>query len=179
LKLVKNKSHNISVVKMNKIYKIVDNTNNNVYVGKTNNMNNRMSTHLSDVKNENKYCSSEIVLKNNDWRLEIIEDNLSKEEVTIKEKYYIQNTENCINHIKYTFNKKEYQKEYHEKNKDKRKEYLQNNKDKIYLQKKEWYQINKQKILQNYSKEKRRAQYEKKVIKSVLDDIIYQIEQVQ
>ena len=164
---------------MYKIYKIIDNTNNNVYVGQTKDMKNRMSKHLSDMKIEKYYCSSEIVLKNNDWRLEIIEDNLSKEDAIIKEKYYIQNNPNCINAIKYTFNKNEYNKEYHEKNKDKRKEYNKKNKDKINLNKKEWYHNNKQKILQNYSKEKRREQYEKKVIKSVLDDIISQIEQVQ
>ena len=44
--------------------------------------------------------------------------------------------------------RKEYQKEYHEKNKDKKKEYEQKNKEKISQQQKEYYQKNKDKISQ-------------------------------
>ena len=107
---------------MYKIYNIVDNTNNNIYVGKTKNMKQRMRSHLSDMNIETKYCSSEIVLKNNNYTVKIIEDNLSYEESIIKEKYYIQNTKNCINANKYDFDIKEYKKEYRLKNKTKIKE---------------------------------------------------------
>ena len=142
---------------MYKIYNIVDNTNNNIYIGKTKvNINKRINNHLSSMKNEKLYCSSEIVLKNNNYTIKIIEDNLSEEDALHREIYYIQNTPNCINKMKYDFDKKEYDKKkrgnYYE-------EYRQNNKDKISQRKKIWY--------------------EKKVIKSVLDDIISQIEEVQ
>ena len=50
---------------MYKIYNIVDNTNNNIYVGKTKNMKKRMTKHIWDLNSENSYCSSEIVLKKN------------------------------------------------------------------------------------------------------------------
>ncbi len=140
------------------IYNIVDNTNNNIYVGKTNNMKQRMIGHLSNMKSEKIYCSSEIVLKNNNYTVKIIENNLSDEDAIIKEKYYIQNTPNCINALKYDFDIKEYKKEYN-------KEYYQKNKEKIAYKKKA-----------KYSKEKNKEIYQKKIIKSVLDDIITQIE---
>jgi len=147
---------------MESIYNIVDNTNNNVYVGKTNNMKTRMQKHISDMKSEKYYCSSEIVLKNNDWTEIIIEDNLSEEDAYHREIYYIQNTPNCINQIKYNFDKKSWGKEYNKNRK---------NKDVILKRKKEYYQKNKEKM-----NKQNKENYEKKVIKSVLDNIISQIE---
>ena len=147
---------------MELIYNIVDNTNNNVYVGKTNNMKTRMQKHISDMKSEKYYCSSEIVLKNNDWTEIIIEDNLSEEDAYHREIYYIQNTPNCINQIKYNFDKKSWGKEYNKNRK---------NKDVILKRKKEYYQKNKEKM-----NKQNKENYEKKVIKSVLDNIISQIE---
>ena len=114
---------------MYKIYKIVDNTNGNVYIGQTKNiLKHRINKHIQQYKSKQKYlCSSELILKNNDWKYELIEDNLNKEEAIIKEKYYIQNTYNCINKTRYDFdilewnqkNKKQCNKKYREKNKDK------------------------------------------------------------
>ena len=107
-----------------KIYKIVDNTNGNVYVGSTKNLINRIGTHKYYYKRRLEYkykCSSQLILINENWYYEIIEEcdlNNRKE----RERYYINNTPNCINHFKlngriidekrknYVDN---YQKEYH------------------------------------------------------------------
>ena len=153
---------------MYKIYNIVDNTNNNIYVGKTNNMKQRMILHLSDLKSETRYCSSEIVLKNNNYTLKIIEDNLTEEDAIIKEKYYIQNTENCINKRKYDFNKNEYMKEYN-------KQYRLKNKQVISLNNKELYKKNKQKR-KDYQKQYYEKNKTKKIVNEILNEIIEKIE---
>jgi len=83
---------------MYKIYKIVDNTNNNVYIGlTTETLKKRMYKHKYEFKIQRNVCSSKIILKNNDWYFELIEETDDKE----REKYWIQNTNNCINKIKY------------------------------------------------------------------------------
>ena len=161
---------------MYKIYKIVDNTNNNVYVGQTKDMRKRMNLHRCFMKSEKYYCSSKIVLKNNDYTLEIIEDNLSEEESIIKEKYYIQNTPNCINALKYTFNKKVYHKEYNKKNKEKilekQNEYRENNREMLKIKQRNYYEKNREAV----NERKRENRKIKKVVNEILDDIITQIE---
>jgi len=104
---------------MYKIYKIVDNTNNNVYIGLTTKtyLSSRIAIHRYGFK-KNSSCSSKIILKNNDWYSELIEETDDKE----REKYWIQNTPNCINKMKYDFD----QKEYNVKNKTKRYENVKN-----------------------------------------------------
>ena len=84
-----------------KIYKIVDNTNGNIYVGRTKlTLKQRIDLHISNNNNpNNSNCSSSIILNNNNWYYELIENcdiNNKKE----RERYYINNTENCINTIK-------------------------------------------------------------------------------
>lgn len=99
---------------MIKIYKIIDNTNDNVYIGSTSQeyLSQRMSRHRQNLKNH-ETCSSKIILKNNDWRYELVEvcdANVKKE----REKYYINNTPNCINALKLNFDKKEWNKQPYE-----------------------------------------------------------------
>jgi len=79
---------------MYKIYKIVDNTNNNVYIGQTKlkYLSSRISGHKTDFK-RNKNCSSKLILKNNDWYYKLIEETNDKS----RERYWIENTPNCIN----------------------------------------------------------------------------------
>jgi predicted GIY-YIG superfamily endonuclease len=56
------------------IYKIVDNTNGNIYVGSTKlKMKKRIQGHNYDFK-KNKHCTSSIILKNNDWNYYVIEE---------------------------------------------------------------------------------------------------------
>ena len=79
---------------MYKIYKIVDNTNGNVYIGQTKQkyLSNRIAHHRNNYKYD-KQCSSKNILCNDDWYYELIEEtnDLSRE------KYWIHNTSNCIN----------------------------------------------------------------------------------
>jgi len=80
---------------MYKIYKIVDNTNNNVYIGQTKQkyLSSRISTHKNHFKKSINDCSSNIILKNNDWYYQLIEETEDKS----REAYWIENSENCIN----------------------------------------------------------------------------------
>jgi hypothetical protein len=125
-----------------KIYKIIDNTNGNIYIGSSiQTLKERLRTHI------NSNCASKEIIKNGNYRIELIEDYPcnNKEELRIREQYYIDNLE-CINLLNsYTSKeyrkeyKKKYDKEYHIKNKvnilNRQKEYYNNNKN----QKKEYY----------------------------------------
>jgi hypothetical protein len=97
-----------------KIYRIVDNTNGNIYIGKTiQTLNKRLSEHKS-----HKLCSSREILKNGDYKIELIEET----EDPTRERYWILNTD-CINQNIPGRTKKESNKEWYENNKDKNKEY--------------------------------------------------------
>ena len=104
---------------MYSIYKIKDNTNNNVYIGQTKKLLSlRISNHISDFS-RNKYCSSEIILKNNDWSYELLDTVNNKNEADVIERYLIRNSENCINKMKYDMlDKKEYDKIRYQNNKE-------------------------------------------------------------
>lgn len=111
---------------MIKIYKIIDNTNGNIYIGQTKQkLYKRLNNHKQDFKRGSTTISREII-KNGNYKIELIEetDDLNKE------RYWIENT-NCINKVvpgrtrkehyedtKHLINKKEkseYQKQYREK----------------------------------------------------------------
>lgn len=74
---------------MYKIYKIVDNTNDNIYIGITTQkyLCNRLSSHKYD-----KDCMSFEIIKNDDYKIELIEETDDKS----RERYWIENTE-CVN----------------------------------------------------------------------------------
>jgi hypothetical protein len=121
-----------------KIYKIVDNTNNDCYIGSTTQaLKQRLSKHKCAC-NYIRKCTSYQIINNGDYKIELIEDIgiVSKEERDVKERYYIENTE-CINKVvpgrskkaHYNTNKQtilEKNKEYREANKEKIKEYDRN-----------------------------------------------------
>jgi len=90
-----------------KIYKIKDLTTGNCYIGSTKqNISERISRHKNYLKT-GEYCSSCIVLNNDNWEYEHVatcHKNNRKE----TERYYINNTPNCINERKLNFNKKEW-----------------------------------------------------------------------
>ena len=74
------------------IYKIVDNTNGDVYFGSTKQkLCNRMSGHRQDAK-ENKNISSQSIILNGDYSVEVVEYTNDKS----RERYYIENF-NCVN----------------------------------------------------------------------------------
>ena len=104
-----------------KIYKIVDNTNDNLYIGSTcNSLKRRLQTHKDDYKRFLKglYYNTKSfdIIKNDNYKIELLEDcNIkTKQELIARERYYIENNE-CLN--KYIPGRS--QKEYRDANKDK------------------------------------------------------------
>jgi len=109
---------------MIKIYKIIDNTNGNVYIGKTKQkLYIRLNNHKQDFKRGSTSMSREII-KNGDYKIELIEETDDK----TRERYWIENTE-CINknipgrtddECKKIWrdNNKQYFKDYRKKNKE-------------------------------------------------------------
>lgn len=147
-----------------KIYKLIDNTNGNIYIGSTvQPLYKRKSQHKAVGNNK---CVSKFIIDNGDYDIILIENYpcKSKEELLMRERYYIDNTD-CINKnipgrsgaewyqdnkerilekaknkVK-TDDRKEYEKDYALQNKD-----IINKKSKV------WYQSNKDK----------KAEYDKK-----------------
>ena len=121
-----------------KIYKIVDNTNDNIYIGSTveKYLTNRLSKHKY-----NKKCRSILIIKNGDYDIKLIENYPceSKEELESREAYYIRNT-TCVNKQIPGRTQKEYQKTNKEKISEYQKEYKENNKEAIKEYKKNLYQ---------------------------------------
>jgi len=123
-----------------KIYKIIDNTNGNIYIGSTTNkLKYRLNNHIK--YNE---CISKEIIKNNDYKIELIENYPcnNNNELRKREQYYIDNLK-CININNSYLDHKEYIKNWIIKNennfKNKKKEYYNNNKDKLNNRKKDLY----------------------------------------
>ena len=76
------------------IYKIVDNTNGNIYVGSTCNLIKRKNRHEKHCD-----CSSKIIIKNNDYYFEVIEE-CTEENRNKREQYYMDKLDNVINKYK-------------------------------------------------------------------------------
>jgi len=117
-----------------KIYKIVDNTTGNIYIGSTAEkyLSRRLQRHLVNYKRyidkKEKYVSSFEILKNNNFEILLLETFPcnNKYELEQKERYYIENN-TCVNkNIPTRTNK-----EWCEENKKYSKEYYENNKEKI------------------------------------------------
>jgi len=131
-----------------KIYKIVCNITDDVYIGSTiQTLKRRLKKHMAMD------CISKEIIKNGNYKIELIEDYPcnNKRELELREQYYIDNNK-CINIKNAYTDRKEYNKEYRIKNKNKIKEYDKEynikNKDK----KKEYYIKNKNNI-KEYKKE--------------------------
>ena len=99
---------------MVKIYRIVDNTNGNIYIGKTKQkyLSDRLSSHKYDYKIKNKNgCVSREIIKNGDYKIELVEET----EDETRERYWIENTD-CINTIIPGRTTKEWRKQNHDNN---------------------------------------------------------------
>jgi len=91
-----------------KIYKIVDNTNDNIYIGSTTKMLcARLSDHVSSYKTWLKtqkkgYTTSFEILKNGNFQIVLIENCPcdSKEQLIRRERYYIDTLQNCVNKVR-------------------------------------------------------------------------------
>jgi len=142
-----------------KIYKIVCNKTNLVYIGSTTQkyLSDRLKGHRCNYKrfleNKNRNVSSFKILENNDFYIELIElfPCNSKDELLVRERYYFDNID-CINKVRPQITKEE------EKERDtlNRKKRYENNKDKILDIQHQYYQENKEKIKEHkkiYNKE--------------------------
>jgi len=114
-----------------KIYKIIDNTNGNIYIGSTceKYLSRRLDGHKTKYKyhiqgkKNFRYTSSFDIIKNNDYKIILIENYSckNKDELRMREQFYIDNTL-CINkHNSYTSSdyKKQKMKENHFNNRTK------------------------------------------------------------
>ncbi len=89
-----------------KVYKIVDNTNGNIYIGSTcKSLCKRLAQHRYDYKKylsgESHYMSSFEVLKNENYNIvliENVENCISKEELLKRERFYIDSLD-CVNKV--------------------------------------------------------------------------------
>ena len=153
-----------------KIYRIVDNTNGNVYYGSTceRTLAQRLSKHKSQynryLNGNSHFTSSFDILKNENYEIILVENYPcnSKDELHSRERFYIENNE-CVN--KYIPNRtkkewceqnkemiQEYNKEYKEQNKELIqeyfKEYREQNKEVIAERNKQYRKQNRQTILE-------------------------------
>lgn len=125
-----------------KIYKIVSNYTDDVYIGSTvDTLSSRLSKHKYDFKRhmdgKTKYITSFELLKYTEYRIELVElyPCSNKKALESREGYYIENTPNVVNKQVNGRTKKETNKAYYEINKEKvnekHKQYYQSNKDKL------------------------------------------------
>ena len=107
---------------MYKIYKIVDNTNGNVYIGiTTQTLKRRLSNHRCSANT----CISREIIKNGDYKIELIEET----DDNTRERYWIENI-NCINITIPGRTQKEWREDNRDKYRKNYKEYNKKNKDK-------------------------------------------------
>jgi hypothetical protein len=151
--------------RLGKIYQIKCNITNEVYIGSTFRT---IEQRISEHKNLTNKCVSKQIIDRGDYKYEIIFESYfpNKTELRKLERYYIDNTNNCINKLlpyiteeeKKKFRKK-VNKKYYEKNKEYFKQYNQKNKEQKNKEqdkekRKENYQKNKEKI-KEYKKKKK------------------------
>ena len=148
---------------LGKIYKIVDNTNGNIYIGSTCEpiLSRRLAQHKSDYKKylngKHNFITSFEILKNENYEIILVENFPcnNKDELHAKERFYIENNE-CINKVVPNRTNKEWKKQNYQKNKqtvlEKNKQYREQNKDKLAEKAKE-YREQKQENLKQYFKQ--------------------------
>jgi hypothetical protein len=119
---------------LGKIYKIVDNSNGNTYIGSTcePTLACRLSKHKYDYKNQLKRLTSSQIFANNDYNIILIESYPcnSRDELHARERYYIE-TIKCVNKQITGRTQKEYYEHYKEKIKENVKQYWNDNKEDI------------------------------------------------
>ena len=138
-----------------KIYKIIDNTNGNIYIGSTTRkLSQRLGAHTRQYKHycngKSNFISSFDIIKNMSYEIILIEEvNCSNKEQLLKiEREHIEANE-CINIRIPSRSQKEYieyQKEYNYVNRDKIKEHYEANRDEIIEKQKKYNELNKDTI---------------------------------
>jgi hypothetical protein len=143
---------------LGKIYKIVDNTNGNIYIGSTCKpyLSRRLSGHKTDYKryvsgvNPNINTSFEI-LKNENYDIVLLENFPcdDKNQLHARERHYIE-TLNCVNKVHPLRTNKEYKEDNKEHlseyNKQYHKQYNIENKEHLKDYKSDWYELHKEEL---------------------------------
>ena len=153
---------------LSKIYKLWSPSTNLIYIGSTTQtIAQRLAEHLAVYRryknNKGYFITSFKILECEDYKIELIENYScnNKEQLHKKEGEYIRSLD-CVNKKIEGRTKKEYEKDYKEKNKEKRDKYLieytKKNKEKI----KTYYENNREKKLE-YMKEYYEKNKEKKL----------------
>ena len=142
-----------------KIYKIVDNTNGNIYIGSTcePTLARRLAKHRSNynlfLKGTYHFVTSFKIIENNDYDIVLMEkcNVQNRDELHARERFYIENN-NCVNKIvvgrtrkEYNEDNKEHNRQYRVDHKEHYKQYRLDNKETIKQQKKQYYIENKEK----------------------------------
>tara|TARA_R110001606_G_scaffold3605_1_gene16115 strand:- start:139 stop:780 length:642 start_codon:yes stop_codon:yes gene_type:complete len=141
-----------------KIYKIVDNTNDDIYIGSsTESLIIRLTKHKSDYKRylegKRNYVSSCDIIKNNDYKIELLElyPCNNRNELEARERLFIENNI-CVNKRIPSRN----QKEYYEINKvkiiERTKQHYIKNKKQIQEYHKEHYKLNREHLKEKSKK---------------------------
>jgi GIY-YIG catalytic domain len=133
-----------------KIYKIVDNTNNNIYIGSTTQeLSKRLGVHRSYYRgwknNKIKYTgTSSKILENDNYQIVLIESVVcnNKEQLLQRERHYI-DTLDCVNKVIPLRTKKEYRKANRDRINAEAKKYRKANREKISEYKREYYKAHK------------------------------------
>ena len=131
--------------KRGKIYKIVDNTNGNIYIGSTcePTLARRLVNHKTSYKcylnGKSGFMSSFNILKNNDYDIVLIKNCPcnNKDELYKRERHYIE-TSDCVNKVIVGRSSKEYRLDNLEQCLDRCGKYKENNKNSINIQRKEY-----------------------------------------
>jgi len=145
---------------LGKIYKIVDNTNGNIYIGSTclPYLCSRLAAHTTDyrcfLKGTCKYVTSFEIIKNGDYDIVLIESFPCDDKMQLyaRERYYIETLE-CVNTncpIRTIEEKKvfahKYRKDNIEKSKEYNQQYQETNKEQIKEQRKNYCETHKEQI---------------------------------
>jgi len=138
--------------KNGKIYKIVSDNTDNIYIGSTCSMlSKRISNHKNEynqfLKGKHNNTSSSELIKLGNVDIILIENYPceSKEQLHARERYHIeQNKSICVNKLLPIRNSKEYYQDNKEKMAEYKKEYTESNIEKIKERNKEYYQENKE-----------------------------------
>jgi hypothetical protein len=151
-----------------KIYKIVSDSCDDIYIGSTiQTLSQRLTKHRNDYKQWKKgnygYTRSFSLIERGDYHIILLEPFPcnNQEELTARERHYIDNNV-CLNKVKPGRSYKEWREDNKDKIKEQNKEYYQDNKEKIREQMKEWRHDNKEKLKEQ---QKERYQDNKEKIK--------------
>jgi hypothetical protein len=135
-----------------KIYKIVSDSTDDIYIGSTvQTLSQRLTKHRGDYKRWKKGKGTHIrsfsLLERGDYHIILLEPFPcnNQEELTARERWYIDNNV-CLNKNKPGRTKKEYYQDNKEKINRQMKEYYQDNKERLKERTKEWIQDNKERI---------------------------------